>query len=786
MLSVYQEFGDIPLQVDRAFWKKSVGGKAFFLSQLYQSGLPVPAGIILRTCPDSAAAWQEIIEWWRREAQPAVAVRSSAADEDSQDLSFAGQYKTFLNISGEDDLRSAVTKCFASIGQPNGVAYREHFGDRTPATRDGAAMNVVIQKMIAPLSAGVYFTTDPTNSEAGWLIEWVDGLGDTLVSGERTPRRVRRENAADSAIAHVLLPVIERIERLLQFPVDVEWAIDSDGQPWILQARPITTQPSVRKTSRTMEKEIARLTRRNTAATLWDGHAFAEWSGIPSELSFSIWARAFSSRGALGEALRSFGYLGTGSKRPGSSALERVLGRPYVNQRRMDELLFGASPFATNPLPRPHLTIARDRLTAQTLLHAPMAAFYMARAAWRASGSNHALLSACRDAYSRELQADQLPNDPSVYQAESAPALLLQLEHASHDFADRLLKWPLVLILLIESSTERLRQLLAKSAPPDQIDALLQRSLGNALNSATLEMDRQYQIACYNAAARSNYLRQYGHRAIGELDLARPRRIERGDRAFAVPRKGSLSQRARAIQRRPTTEDTADLDHISRFYRPLYVQESARLREMLSLRESWKHLVMRPYAHLRWMALEIGRRTGLNDRVFDLRARELRQAALGPAAIPRLSRLAELRFDRRQSLRDVHLPMIVTLDALGSLNEGATPADAASSRILYGQALSPGLVCGEVRVVRHPEEVSSVDWPEDTILVAEATDPGWTALFLRVRGIVLERGGVLSHCAIVAREMRLPAVSGVLNCCEKLKDGQKIWVDGNRGHVQPA
>jgi phosphoenolpyruvate synthase/pyruvate phosphate dikinase len=130
--------------------------------------------------------------------------------------------------------------------------------------------------------------------------------------------------------------------------------------------------------------------------------------------------------------------------------------------------------------------------------------------------------------------------------------------------------------------------------------------------------------------------------------------------------------------------------------------------------------------------------------------------------------------------------MVVTLDALRTLDAGAMPADSGASRLLHGQSLSPGLVCGEVRVVRHPEDISTADWPDDTILVAEATDPGWTALFLRVKGLVIERGGALSHCAIVAREMRLPAVSGILNCCEQLKDGQKIWVDGNRGHVQLA
>src|SRR4029077_20615380 len=295
----YQEFGDLPLQLDRAFWKKSVGGKAFFLSQLYQAGIPVPAGIILRSCPENSAGWCEVLEWWQRDPQP-VAVRSSATDEDSDDLSFAGQYKTFLNVNTEDGLRDAVSRCFASIGGSHGAAYREHVEDRAPVAGDGGpAMNVVIQRMIDPLSAGVYFTADPTSPEAGWLIEWVDGLGDALVSGERTPRRVRREDAADSAIAHVLLPVIERVERLLQFPVDLEWAIDRGGQPWILQARPITAQASGDTRSLAMARRIAKLSKRHAPTTCWEGHAFAEWSGIPSELSFSIWARAFGSRGAL-------------------------------------------------------------------------------------------------------------------------------------------------------------------------------------------------------------------------------------------------------------------------------------------------------------------------------------------------------------------------------------------------------------------------------------------------------------------------------------------------------
>ncbi len=70
-----------------------------------------------------------------------------------------------------------------------------------------------------------------------------------------------------------------------------------------------------------------------------------------------------------------------------------------------------------------------------------------------------------------------------------------------------------------------------------------------------------------------------------------------------------------------------------------------------------------------------------------------------------------------------------------------------------------------------------------TILVAETTDPGWTSIFAKVKGIVVERGGVLSHCSILAREMALPAVGSIISVRHKLKTGDKVWVDGNTGRV---
>ena len=72
---------------------------------------------------------------------------------------------------------------------------------------------------------------------------------------------------------------------------------------------------------------------------------------------------------------------------------------------------------------------------------------------------------------------------------------------------------------------------------------------------------------------------------------------------------------------------------------------------------------------------------------------------------------------------------------------------------------------------------------EDAILVCRSTDPGWTPLFVQAKGLVLERGGLLSHGAVVAREFGLPAVAGIEQATQFLKTGQRLFVDGNDGKV---
>ena len=133
--------------------------------------------------------------------------------------------------------------------------------------------------------------------------------------------------------------------------------------------------------------------------------------------------------------------------------------------------------------------------------------------------------------------------------------------------------------------------------------------------------------------------------------------------------------------------------------------------------------------------------------------------------------------------KSIYLPTILELAKLENI---LATKDESNVKSFNGMALSPGLVFGEVRVVTSPDMIDIENWPKNTILVAESTDPGWTGLFLKSKAVVVEKGGVLSHCAIVAREMNLPAVSGIKQCHLHFKDGDKIWVDGNNGRITLA
>jgi len=252
------------------------GGKGASLAAMTAVDLPVPPGFVVpsweleqRVDAERVRAFVRAGEHRRaaevvREADPPreaiavayetlggghVAVRSSAAAEDSEAASYAGQQETFLNVSGVDDVCARIVDCWASFFSERAVFYRQRKG-----SLDDLAMAVVVQRMVEPEKSGVLFTIEPVQRRRDrMLVEAIFGLGEQVVSGHATPDHYivdragepKRERLVNGGVLSQeelaeLAALGRSLEERFGCPQDIEWAI-ADGDVYLLQSRPVTT-----------------------------------------------------------------------------------------------------------------------------------------------------------------------------------------------------------------------------------------------------------------------------------------------------------------------------------------------------------------------------------------------------------------------------------------------------------------------------------------------------------------------------------------------------------------
>jgi rifampicin phosphotransferase len=772
-------FDDVPEQ------QAELGGKGFVLGRLKQLGFPVPDGAILTDRPSDEELGR-VYGWWETLGRPALAVRSSAVGEDSAEHSHAGQNQSFLNVRTAEELVTAISRCFDSIHGEASRTYRHFFAEKNVAD---ATMNVVLQVMVNPKFSGVYFSMDPRGKARQWIIELIEGLGEDLVSGRKTPYFITAENRAGITVPGLdtfnfekVLKLGARAKEVLAYEVDMEWALDQDLNVMMLQARPVTALRSISNQVKAVEAELQRLKEDYPNNPTWDGQTFAEWTGFPSYLTFSLWKNAFSPRYAFGKSLKTLGYKSFSEDReysPKDSLLERVFGRAYVNLDKMSELYFGPIPFTMVAKPRPHLKFDFKKLSLQTILAAPTSIFNMLKVGINLSSKRSEWLKVAAQKLVEFRAGSTNALSPTVYQSWDTAKLRDALCRESWQFATDDLHWPLVLIVLTESTMQSIVRLLASVVGKDEAEKTIRRWMGQGLHTVTSEMNAAFQEACQDQLKRPFFMAKYGHRGPGELDLANPRWAELADTAFYAM---SAAASAEGHTVRKDDPVPAEILRLKTFKRDIILQEWKLLKEMLELRERWKMELLKPYAQIRYMAGELGERLGFGKDIHWLRLSEIErlQDLSAKVMTPDMaSRIGE-RKRRFDVFKQFSLPEFVTVSEMEAIIKGEKSAD---RKYFDGEALSPGLVAGEVVVVEDPTQADPSSWGEHTILVAEATDPGWTPLFAKVRGIIVDKGGVLSHCAILAREMNIPAVSRIRQCHRTLATGDRVWVDGNNGRV---
>jgi pyruvate,water dikinase len=302
----------------------------------------------------------------------------------------------------------------------------------------------------------------------------------------------------------------------------------------------------------------------------------------------------------------------------------------------------------------------------------------------------------------------------------------------------------------------------------------------------TVETNQKLWEVAHGRLSMQEFLESYGHRAVGELELAQPRWRE--DSAFvesmvAIFRENKdldpgvqfFSQKEKRKKAEVDLREQLSVGK-ARAYRKNILREVQYAQRYLPYRETAKFYLMMGYELIRNALLELGRRhLDPAEDIFYLTPDELLELVAGED----LRSQIEERRDKRSRLLSIELPDVIFSDSLHQIGNPPLPE---FSQELEGTSVSSGVATGRARVILKPPQTAE-HMELGYILVCPSTDPGWAPLFPSAHGLVMERGGVLSHGAIVAREYGIPAVANIPGATRLIKDGQKIKIDGDEGKV---
>jgi phosphohistidine swiveling domain-containing protein len=776
----------------------------------------------------------QIVEQVRRLDLPLPglwAVRSSATNEDGAHASFAGVYRTCLGIPLEE-IGSAVKDLWLSIWDERVLNYHMTSG------LSGAppAMAVVIQPLLEAQAAGVVYSVHPLTGRATQvMINAVAGLAAALVDGSATPDQYVVEITENGqsmrisertivgqtqalrmtgqglqsiplpyeAVGRATLPddrllalarAAKQIEKSFGHPVDLEWVYDERGL-WLLQARPISGLARPRQ----LTNDDCEWSRANFKETLPE---------LPSPLGLSF-LEQFMERYILAP------YRRMGCLIPeGISSVRVFKGRPYINmtlfyslvaQLRGDPSILteqmGGETLARPPEIRPlgWFALARAGVVMmaemrKAVRHGPawfaemkaMVAEHRADRLRTVSGEDIALRL---DAIAKWLDERELTFGIAGGVAQCLQALGGLLPRWLGGDWRALLNGALQGQAAVISAQQIVQ--LAEVVDMVRRDPLVTSLfMGEAWDPG--EVLRKLEGTDV-LRAFTRYLDDYGHRGVGESDVMSPRFADRPELLLTVLRTQILAptsatptdilQRQTMIREQALAEIRARFGW--RFYRwAIFSWWYRRLCRFFALREANRHHLMYYSAATRSLLLRLGEwmvergRLSSQEDIFYLTIEARADLLAGGSSD--WQRVIQARRAERDCNATITVP-----DTIQDWNDVVRGTNAssvvASEGIFHGIPISAGQVVGPVRLVRSMEDWSRVC--RGDILVVSVIDPGIAPLFGVAAGLVAEMGGTLSHGAIIAREYGLPAVANVPGILARLKEGDRVSLDAERGEI---
>ncbi|MED1667097.1 phosphoenolpyruvate synthase [Brevibacillus laterosporus] len=758
----------------------------------------------------------------------AYAVRSSATAEDLPHASFAGQQDTYLNIIGKEAILQHISKCWASLFTDRAVIYRMQNG----FDHSQVYLSVIVQRMVFPQASGILFTADPITSNRKLLsIDASFGLGEALVSGlvsadcykvqegeivnkriatkklaiyglkeggtetkQIDPNQQKTQTLTEQQILQ-LARIGRQIETYFGCPQDIEWCLVDDTF-YIVQSRPITTLYPIPEANDQENHVYVSV-----------GHQQMMTDPMkPLGLSFFLLTTRAPMRKAGGRLFVD---------------ITHNLASPVSREILLDTL--GHS----DPLIKDALMTMVER--EDFIKSSPDG-----KKVPSPSKSNKGISSSGFQA--------QIENDPTIVHdlIKSSQTSIEELKHniqtkSGSDLFDFILEdiqqlkkilfnpqsLDVIMAAMDASSwiNEKMNKWLGEKNVADTLSQSVPNNITSEMGLTLLDVAdviRPYpevidylqhvkddnfldELVKFDGGKETQdaiyaYLNKYGMRCTGEIDITKTRWSEKpttlvpmilsniknfepkaSNRKFEQGRQEALKKEQELLDRLKQLPDGEQK-----------AKETKRMidliRNFIGYREYPKYgMINRYFVYKQALLKEAEQLVQANviyekEDIYYLTFEELRE-------VVRTNKLdyqiISKRKDEYKLYEKLTPPRVITSD--GEIIAGEYKRENLPAEAIVGLPVSSGVIEGRARVILSMEDA---DLEDGDILVTSFTDPSWTPLFVSIKGLVTEVGGLMTHGAVIAREYGLPAVVGVENATKLIKDGQRIRVHGTEGYIE--
>ncbi|MGN6421647.1 MAG: phosphoenolpyruvate synthase [Pseudobacter sp.] len=779
------------------------------------SGIPIPA-VISREISNRLS---------NTDPTTTYAVRSSATAEDLPTASFAGQQDTYLNISGANSMLEHISKCWASLFTERAVIYRIRHNIDHRQVR----LAVIIQEMLFPQVSGILFTADPVSSNRKVIsIDASFGLGEAMVSGLVNADNYKIENgkiteknislkqlvispASNGSTEKESVPAVQqnkqaltdeqiltlailarKIEAFFHTPQDIEWCL-VNGKFHFVQSRPITTLFPIPETTDQEKHVFISVGHQQMMTNAIKPLGISIWQLTSSRPMYTAGGRLFIDitndlsspdkkyvllnvlgksdplfKDAISSIMQREEF--TGREQPGNKENQAPQGTSTPDYQTIKDFDAG---IVTAMISNSQKEIEELRQNIQSKSGLELLVFIqehlklITRTAF-APQSFDVIFTAVNAAFRINENIQEWLGEKNVADkiSQSVPNnITSEMGLELMDLADEIRPYPAI------------------------IDFLQQTKDGNFLD----ELSR-FEGGSKIQQVFKNFLHKYGMRCAGEIDITQTRWSENpalliptiltnlknftpgtSKRKFNQGLQEAVNKENEIIERLKQLPDgdqkAAETKHLIRL-----------VRDLSGYREYPKYAIVSRYFIYKQALLKLAAELVQNgtlpekEDIYYLNFEELKE-------IVRTGKINHQLIQKRKEdfrfFEKLTPPRVLTSDGetfSGKYNRNDLPPGA-----LPGIAVSSGIIEGRARVIKKMEEAIL---ESDDILVTRFTDPSWTPLFVAIKGLVTEVGGLMTHGSVIAREYGLPAVVGVNNATRLIKNGQRIRVNGSDGYVE--